>query len=153
VSYENVVIRKPVSPNDAVQAGRRQEAMFTTRMIAKPSQKDNPMLPPTIPVDKVATAMLALNLGKRSAYWTFLQTIQSSYQKVQAFQTCVVLLSLSSSVTLSIPPASTESFFAQASKPLRTAPFSMEVESVLSEDLSTESCCLISIFDSIVLPS
>jgi hypothetical protein len=29
----------------------------------------------------------------------------------------------------------------------------MEAESVLSEDLSTESCCLISIFDSIALPS
>jgi len=86
VSYEKVVIRKPVNPNDAVQAGRRQEAMFTTGMIAKQSQKDNPMLPPTIPVDKVATAILALNLGKRSAYWTFLRTIQWSYQKVQAFK-------------------------------------------------------------------
>ena len=86
MSYENVVIRKPVNPNDAVQAGRRQEAMSTTRMIAKQSQKDNPVLPPTIPVEKVATAILALNLGKRSAYWTFLRTIQWSYQKVQAFQ-------------------------------------------------------------------
>jgi hypothetical protein len=152
-SYENVVIRKPVNPNDAVQAGKRQEAMFTTRMIAKQSQKDNPMLPPTIPVDKVATAILALNLGKISAYWIFLQTGQSSYQKVQAFQTCVVLLSLSSSVTLSIPPASTDSFFAQPFKPLRIVPFSMDAESVLSKYLSAESCCLISILNSVVLPT
>jgi hypothetical protein len=96
------------------------------------------MLPPTIPVDKVATAILALNLGKRSAYWTFLRTIQWSYQKVQAFQTRVVLLSLSSLVTLLIHPASLDSFFAQAFKPLRIVP--LDTESVLSEDLSAKSC-------------
>jgi len=125
--HEKVVIRRPVRPKEAVQAGRRQEATFTTRMMAKLSQKDKPMLPPTIPVDSVATAMLALN------------------QKVQAFQTCVVLLNLSSSVTLSIPPVSMESFFAQARNPLRTVPFSMEA---VSEDFSAESC-LISILESI----
>jgi len=66
-TYENVVIRKPVSPNDAVQAGSRQEKAFTTRMIAKQSQKFMPMLPPTIPVDRVATAILALNLEEVSS--------------------------------------------------------------------------------------
>jgi hypothetical protein len=63
VTYEKVVMRRPVNPKEAVQAGRRQEATFTTRMTAKQSQNDKPMLPPTIPVDSVATAMLALNLG------------------------------------------------------------------------------------------
>lgn len=62
MTYENVVIRSPVKPKDAVQAGSRQETTFTTIMMAKQSQKDKPILPPTIPVDKVATAMLALNL-------------------------------------------------------------------------------------------
>jgi hypothetical protein len=61
-TYEKVVIRRPVKPNVAVQAGRRQETTFTKRIIAKQSQKDKPMLPPTIPVDSVATAMLALIL-------------------------------------------------------------------------------------------
>lgn len=61
-SHEKVVIRKPVSPNDAVHAGKRHEAMFTTRIMAKQSQKDRPIDPPTIPVDNVATAILALNL-------------------------------------------------------------------------------------------
>ncbi len=68
MSYEKVVIRKPVSLNDAVQAGKRHDAMFTTRMIAKQSQNARPMLPPTIPVDKVATAMLALNLEHTSVF-------------------------------------------------------------------------------------
>jgi hypothetical protein len=62
ITYEKVVIRKPVSPKEAVQAGRRQEATFTTRIMAKQSQKDRPMLPPTMPVESVATAMFALNL-------------------------------------------------------------------------------------------
>jgi len=65
-TYEKVVMRRPVKPNEAVQAGKRQEAMFTTRMIAKQSQKESPILPPTIPVDSVATAMLALNLASVS---------------------------------------------------------------------------------------
>jgi hypothetical protein len=55
-------MRKPVKPKEAVQAGRRQEATFTTRMMARQSQKGRPMLPPTMPVDNVATAILALNL-------------------------------------------------------------------------------------------
>jgi len=62
VTYEKVVMRKPVNPKEAVQAGSRQEATFTTRMIAKQSQNDKPILPPTMPVERVATAMLALNL-------------------------------------------------------------------------------------------
>jgi len=66
-TYENVVIRKPVSPNEAVQAGSRQERAFTTRIMAKQSQKFMPMLPPTIPVDKVATAIFALNLEEISS--------------------------------------------------------------------------------------
>ena len=75
------------------------------------------------------------------------------YQKVQAFQTCVVLLNLSSSVTLSIPPVSTESFFAQDFRPPRIVPFSIEAESALSEDLSAETCSLISILESIAMSS
>jgi hypothetical protein len=71
VSYEKVVIRKPVNPKDAVQAGRRQDAMFTTRMIAKQSQNASPMLPPTIPVERVAMAILALNLYRRSVFLYF----------------------------------------------------------------------------------
>jgi hypothetical protein len=62
VAYEKVVIRNPVKPNDAVQAGNRQEIRFTTKMMAKQSKNEMPMLPPSIPVDNVATAMLALNL-------------------------------------------------------------------------------------------
>jgi hypothetical protein len=64
ISYENVVMRKPVKPKEAVQAGRRQEATFTTRTTTKHSQNDNPMLPPTMPVDSVATAILALSLER-----------------------------------------------------------------------------------------
>jgi hypothetical protein len=57
-------MRNPVKPKEAVQAGRRQEATFTTRIIANESQKDKPMLPPTMPVDSVATAILALSLER-----------------------------------------------------------------------------------------
>jgi hypothetical protein len=64
ISYENVVMRKPVKPKEAVQAGRRQEATFTTRIMATHSENDKPMLPPTMPVDSVATAILALNLER-----------------------------------------------------------------------------------------
>jgi hypothetical protein len=64
ISYENVVMRNPVKPKEAVQAGRRQEATFTTRMMTKQSEKDKPTLPPTMPVDSVATAILALNLER-----------------------------------------------------------------------------------------
>jgi hypothetical protein len=64
-------MRKPVNPKDAVQAGKRQDAMFTTRMIAKQSQNAKPMLPPTIPVERVAMAILALNLYTRSTSWYF----------------------------------------------------------------------------------
>jgi hypothetical protein len=64
ISYENVVMRNPVKPKEAVQAGRRQEATFTTRIITRQSQKDKPMLPPTMPVDSVATAILALSLER-----------------------------------------------------------------------------------------
>ena len=60
---EKVVIRRPVNPNVAVQAGKRQEKMFTVVMMAKQCQKLRPMLPPTIPVFNVATAKLALILS------------------------------------------------------------------------------------------
>jgi len=63
-TYEKVVIRNPVKPKDAVQAGSKQETTLTTRNMAKQSQKLRPMLPPTIPVDNVATAMFALSLEK-----------------------------------------------------------------------------------------
>jgi hypothetical protein len=62
-TYENVVMRKPVNPNDAVHAGNKQLRRFTTTMIAKESQNARPKVPPTMPVDKVATAILALNLA------------------------------------------------------------------------------------------
>lgn len=55
-------MRKPVKPKEAVQAGKTQETTLTTRMMAKESQKERPMLPPTMPVDSVATAMFALSL-------------------------------------------------------------------------------------------
>jgi hypothetical protein len=61
-SYENVVMRSPVSPKPAVQAGMRQDTRLTMTMIAKQSQKDKPIEPPILPMFNVATAMLALNL-------------------------------------------------------------------------------------------
>ena len=61
-TYENVVIRNPVSPKVAVNAGTRQLRRLIMMMIAKLSQKARPMLGPTMPVLSVATAILALNL-------------------------------------------------------------------------------------------
>lgn len=93
---ENVVIRSPVNPNVAVQAGSKQEKTLMIRMMAKLLQKSKPIEGPTIPVLSVATAKLALN------------------QKVQAFQTWVVGLFLrSASVTRWMPPVSIESFRSQ----------------------------------------
>jgi len=68
VTYEKVVILKPVNPKDAVQAGKRQLMRFTTTIIANESQNARPNAPPTIPVDNVATAMLALSLSAVSPY-------------------------------------------------------------------------------------
>lgn len=84
-TYENVVIRSPVRPKDAVHAGNRQLARFTTRMMAKQSQKASPMLPPTIPVLSVATAIFALNLDLSLA--SIFTEGNNTYQKVHAFQT------------------------------------------------------------------
>ena len=64
ISYEKVVILRPVRPKEAVHAGRRQLIRFITTMMAKQSQKERPIEPPTIPVDNVATAMLALSLQR-----------------------------------------------------------------------------------------
>lgn len=61
-TYEKVVIRKPVSPNVAVQAGKRSLARLTIRMTIKQSQNPRPREPPREPTFKVATAILALNL-------------------------------------------------------------------------------------------
>lgn len=57
-----MVMRRPVKPKDAVHAGNMQVMRFMTTIIAKLSQKDRPIDPPTMPVDRVATAMLALSL-------------------------------------------------------------------------------------------
>jgi len=56
-------MRRPVKPNDAVHAGNKQLRRFTTTMIAKESKNARPKAPPTMPVDNVATAILALNLA------------------------------------------------------------------------------------------
>jgi hypothetical protein len=61
-TYEKVVIRNPVKPNVAVQAGKRSLARLTTRMTIKQSQNPRPRTPPSEPMFKVATAMFALNL-------------------------------------------------------------------------------------------
>ncbi|KAF7185522.1 hypothetical protein HII31_13146 [Pseudocercospora fuligena] len=63
----NVVIRSPVRPNVAVHAGNMHASRLTTIIIAKLSQKLRPILGPTIPVDRVATAKFALNLMHVSA--------------------------------------------------------------------------------------
>lgn len=72
-TYEKVVIRSPVSPNEEVHAGNRQLTTFTTTMMAKQSQKERPKAPPIIPVLRVATAILALNLDRS----------QSSYHNIR----------------------------------------------------------------------
>lgn len=61
-SYEKLVMRRPVRPKDAVQAGIMQAKTLMTTMIAKLDQKSRPMLGPTMPVLTVATAIFALNL-------------------------------------------------------------------------------------------
>jgi hypothetical protein len=55
-------MRRPVRPNVAVHAGRRQAVRLMTTMMAKQCQNERPMAPPTMPVLSVATAMLALSL-------------------------------------------------------------------------------------------
>jgi hypothetical protein len=62
-TYEKVVIRSPVRPKVAVHAGIAQVNMFIAIIIAKLSQKFRPIIGPTMPVLRVATAILALNLG------------------------------------------------------------------------------------------
>jgi hypothetical protein len=119
-SYENVVIRSPVRPKDAVQAGNRQLAILTTKMIAKQSQKDSPIEPPTVPALRVATAILALSL-RQSRQTNSPLEIKEAYQKVQAFQTLVVFCCLSSSVTRCIPFVSIDNFFTHARKPFGEA--------------------------------
>lgn len=89
LTHEKVVILNPVRPNEAVHAGSRHDATFTTSMIAKQSQKDRPMLPPTIPVEIVATAMLALSLEESQSRKNDLdiEVHEGTHQKVHAFQT------------------------------------------------------------------
>jgi hypothetical protein len=141
-----------VSPNEAVHAGRRHEAMFTTKIIAKESQKERPILPPTIPVDNVATAILALNLQNTSVMRLYRIISQEwAYQKVHAFQTLVVLLCLCSSVTRWIPPDSTERVLAQALRAFRDGLFSTEAASVSFIDFSLKFDFSTSIFESIII--
>jgi hypothetical protein len=59
----------------------------------------------------------------------------ATYQNVQAFHGLVVFFSRSSSVTLSMPPVSTESAFAQAANRLRGAGFSIDPEIVSSANV------------------
>jgi len=85
-------------------------------MIAKQSQKDSPIEPPTMPVLRVATAILALSLRQSCQTHSPLDIVEA-YQKVQAFQTLVVFCCLSSSATRCIPLVSIDNFFAHARKP------------------------------------
>jgi hypothetical protein len=104
-------MRSPVSPKVAVQAGSKHAMTFTTIMMAKQSQKARPISPPTMPVFKVATAILALILiGINSLDSKCLNRSvgRLTHQKVHAFQTFDVFFARSSSVTLSIPPVSTD---------------------------------------------
>lgn len=66
LTHEKVVMRSPVKPNAAVQAGIRSLKRFTIRITMKLSQKDRPMEPPNVPVLSVATAMFALSLSHTS---------------------------------------------------------------------------------------
>jgi hypothetical protein len=116
MTYEKVVIRSPVKPKDAVQAGSRQLAILTTRIMAKQSQKESPMEPPTMPVLKVATAILALSLH-HSCQNESPAEARETYQNVQAFQTLVGFCCLSASVTRCMPLVSMERFFAHTRRP------------------------------------
>jgi len=64
-TYEKVVIRSPVKPNAAVQAGRRSLKRFTIKITMKLSQKDKPKEPPSTPVLSVATAIFAFSLSHK----------------------------------------------------------------------------------------
>jgi len=63
VTYENVVMRSPVSPKTAVHAERTLLVRLTINMMMKQSQNESPREPPREPMFRVATAMLALNLS------------------------------------------------------------------------------------------
>lgn len=114
MSHEKLVIRRPVKPKDAVQAGIIHAKTLMTTMIAKLDQKSRPMLGPTIPVLTVATAMFALSLQNISRMSRIL--VLGAYQNVHAFQTFWVFCFRSSSVMRWIPPVSTDKAFAHLRK-------------------------------------
>ena len=60
-AYEKEVMRNPVKPKPAVQAGMNVLKKFTTRIIAKEPQKERLITLPRVPTLSVATGMLALN--------------------------------------------------------------------------------------------